>query len=295
MTLPTVNPTTPSEPRNLAVTPLSGAINGTWLPPIVRVYGTRFEVIAATNCADASVGTVAWSGDALSVNVPWTNADSLTFWWVRAVANSGGYSPFEPNTFGLLAIPARAPDNTLLSRPVPDPNFTAGITVGSYWSFGPFPASCGSLHRSGGINDGSGMVTANGSTNTALWQLSPDHRSIPGNRHNAGDHPVSPGQRVTLQVGVRRTTTIAGSGGLAGFGLQLGFSKTVGAVNYDIQNGVFIRVDTLTVNEWTYISHGASVPNSGWDKVSIGIGVGPANLSSGTIQFGRFDCTITNS
>lgn len=293
MTLPAQNDTLPTEPRSFTVTPLSGMINGTWLPPIVRPSGTRFEVIAATTSADASVGTVAWSGDSLNASIPWTNADSLTFWWVRAVANSR-YSAYEPNTYGLLAIPARSPDNTLLSRPVPDPDFRSGLTIGSYWFTGPpFPTDAGSLSTSGGITDGSGCMTIVGSTGLISVILAPDHRSIPGNRYSAGEHPISPGQRVAYQLGFRRTTALAGSGGLAGFGFAMGIKKTVGASDYSITFGGFIRCDTLALSEWTYVSSSFVVPNSGWDRLQTNIGVGVANLSSGTIQIGRYDVTVS--
>jgi hypothetical protein len=290
--LPAANATRPSEPLSFAVTPLSGAISGTLLPPIVRPFGTRYEVIAATNCADASVGTIAWSGDALNMNIPWTNADSMTWWWVRSYANSV-YSGYNPSTYGLLAIPARAPDNTLLSRAVPDPDFRSGITVGSYWFAPAAPTDAGSLSRTGGINDGAGCMTIVGSTGIVSVILAPDHRSIPGNVRNAGEHPISPGQRVAWQLGFRRTTALAGSGGQAGFGFAMGIKKTVGAVDYSIGTfGGFIRCDTLTLNEWAYASSSFVVPNSGWDRLETNIAVGPASLSSGTIQIGRYDVIV---
>lgn len=300
MTIPTSNPTRPSEPLNLNVSLLNGMLYFDWDAPVVRPVGTRFQVVASVNCADASVGTIAWQGDSDYAPVPWTHITTRWFWWVRGfitAENTTIYGAYAPNTFGMFALPAAVGDNSLRTRPVPDPDFKTGPTIGSYW----FTTGAFSLSPTGGMVSSSGLVTLTGTSGIHVSALGPDHRSSVG--YNLGqifggmEFPVQAGRFINWSLVYQRTTAVAGSGGQAGFGFNVSVGNIVGgsqatlALTNSANN--YRRVDTISLNTWFTFTGSVQVPNSSWDRASVELAANQTTISSGTVQIGRFDAWLT--
>lgn len=132
-TLPAQNATSPTEPTSLTATPqVNGTILFDWGRPIVQPSGTEFRIIRSTNSANAAVGTTVWQGVARPV--PLVMPMSAHWYYVQAVANSV-LSPFQPNTFGVLAIPRLEADQTLQNRLAGDAEFSFG-DASSLWQSG---------------------------------------------------------------------------------------------------------------------------------------------------------------
>lgn len=130
--LPNTNDTRPTEPQAFAVTPnVNGTLLFTWQRPIVKPSGTVYQLIMSTASADASVGSVFWSGEAERAEL--VTPYNPRWYYVRAVTNSN-VSPYEPNTFGIHGMPIwnRDPDN---SDPLfSDGDFNLSTATTSYWA-----------------------------------------------------------------------------------------------------------------------------------------------------------------
>lgn len=289
--VPAVNPTTPTITQNYGLRSLAGMILHDWDPPVVLPRNTRYQVIAAANCYDASVGSVVWEGDADFASVPWTVVASLTWWWTRAYVNSA-YGPYNPNTYGLVGIPAPAPHT--LRYPIADPQFAAGVSVGSYWSINSLDGGFYTPADNQGIYNATGaayLVKSPGRN----WSVTPDRRSIPGEgAATAGRFGVSPGQWLNYTVAFKRNTAVAATSGNPEINFYMAATRyPPGDIAYfvDLVN-TFARVDTLSINQWSYIVGSVQIPTTAqWAYADVGLYNN--NISSGTIVVGRFDITIS--
>lgn len=287
-TLPLANPTRPSEPQNFTLRTLAGTIVLDWDEPVVRPMGTEYDVIASPNSADASVGSVVWTGAADQVSVPWATF-SPYFWHVRARANSY-VSAYVPNTFGVLGIPAPAPNQ--LGFPIPDPQFQQGPSVGSYWEFSGGSAGY-TLVGSGGLSPASGVFSFTGSAGV-FARLYPTRRVIAGPPALNTTFPLGGGRGANISVTFRRTTALAGSGGQAGF--ELNFDVGANGVGFGPainSSQSYVRCDTVALNTWvTYTTSAVINANSGCDSAEASLRFNSTLCSSGTIQIGRFDVAL---
>lgn len=100
--LPSINPTTPTEPQNFEV---SNQINGTlrfsFDNPVIQPTGTRFQIIRSTVSNNAAVGTVVYDG--LSNRMDLASPTSAQYYFARAYAGSY-FGAYTPNTVGVLAV-----------------------------------------------------------------------------------------------------------------------------------------------------------------------------------------------
>lgn len=101
MALPAINPTIPSEPRNLAAYGLAGSILFDWDDSIIRPVGTRYRVFMGTS--NYPIGTQIWDGDVTKAVI---NCDSVfpRYFFVQAYAGDQD-GPFAPSTYGIGATP----------------------------------------------------------------------------------------------------------------------------------------------------------------------------------------------
>jgi hypothetical protein len=129
--LPPINPTSPSEPQNFAVSQqLNGTLIFEWQAPIITPLGTTYRIIRSTNSANAAVGTVVWQGDANKVAL--VMPTSLHWYYVQAVANSL-VSAYSPNTYGLIGRAIPEATHAQGSRPIPDPDISYSSENGVFW------------------------------------------------------------------------------------------------------------------------------------------------------------------
>lgn len=130
-TVPDVNPTSPSEPQNITITPMIGGVMIDFDPPLVKPIGTRYRVLMASSPGDATLGIVAWNGDADFAMIG--NLDPTTkFWWVQAFANSY-YSAYSPNSAGTLGRALPVDDNTFSQRVFVDEEFQFDASSRHWW------------------------------------------------------------------------------------------------------------------------------------------------------------------
>lgn len=157
--LPLTNVIQPSEPPAFSATPqINGTILFDWTTPIVKPFGTQFQIIRSTNSANASVGTVVWQG--LANPVPLVMPTSRHWYYVRAIANSL-FSAFQPNTFGLMGETRPQADNTFSAGLLPDSDLDYSDVMGVYW--GTDRTSVFSLSVTGGLSGG--RITITGTPN----------------------------------------------------------------------------------------------------------------------------------
>jgi hypothetical protein len=292
--VPTQNPTVPSEPQNLSLKSLAGSIQVDWDTPTIKPLGTRYRIIAAANSSDATVGTVAWEGDADFANVPWTIVSSRTWWWVQAYTGSY-YSAYTPNTYGQIGIPAPSPHNA--RYPIVDPLFTSGQSVRSYWNITPSTAPSSYAYftdpTSGlGMYEGGMAFFADLAAATTYFPgIQPTRKSIPGDVNSGSNNfDVSPGQWINLALSYRRTTAVN-----SGAQLEVRVSAyrfPPGDIVYpiDIINTA-LRVDSVTLDVWEHYVSSAQVPTSAaWQKADAQASF--ANVTSGVAYIGQFDLTI---
>lgn len=289
--IPSVNPTRPTEPQNFTLRTIAGAIVADWDPPTVVPLATEYQLIATPNSADASVGTVAWQGNADQVTLPWAWMPNSPWWWhVRAVQTSYA-SAYAPNTYGLLGIVSPAPNQ--LAWPIPDPQFQAGPAVGSYWSFSGGSTGA-TLSGSGGLTPTSGKLTVVGSSGS-FARMYPSRATIPGPPALFTTFPVGAGRTLIASVTFRRRSTLAGSGGQAGFELLLdvgadgvGYGPAINSAD------TYIRCDTVALDTWvTRVASAYVSVNSGCDAAEASLRFNAGLCSSGTIEVGRFDVALS--
>lgn len=101
--LPAINQPKPSEPTNLSITQnVNGTLKFVIGKSIIAPLGTRYRVIRSTTSYDASVGTTAYDGESLQVDL--TVPNSSHFYYSQAYVNAY-VSAYYPNTFGIEAYP----------------------------------------------------------------------------------------------------------------------------------------------------------------------------------------------
>jgi hypothetical protein len=148
--LPPANATSPSEPTFLsAIQHVNGTLMFSWGRSIVQPARTEFQIIRSTNSANAAVGTVVWQGNALQVQL--VMPTSTHAYYVRAIANST-FSPYQPNTFGLLAAARDESESARGSGPFKDWDFRLSPHFGSYWNTNN--TNVFSISPSGGVDGG---------------------------------------------------------------------------------------------------------------------------------------------
>jgi hypothetical protein len=167
-TLPAQNATTPSEPTSLSLrTNINGTILFSWTPPVVNPLGTEVQIIMATNCNNAAVGTTIWQGAyrPVALVVP----TSPHWYWARAITPQGEVSAYSPNTFGILGFPRAEADNTRHSGIVPDWDFELqeglvanSLPANSYWH--TTHPQAGNILTTGGTTNGYMYIGA-----TSMW------------------------------------------------------------------------------------------------------------------------------
>lgn len=178
--LPAPNATLPTEPTSFTATPqVNGTILFSWGRPIVQPAGTEFQIIRSTNSANAAVGTVMWRG--VANPVPLVMPTSRHWYYIQAVANSA-FSPYQPNTFGLLGEPLGEADNTDFRTLIADPEVRLSSINGRFWGFER--TDCFSLSLTGGESDGRviASTTSDSPTDLLIYSLptTPYIRNIQG-------------------------------------------------------------------------------------------------------------------
>jgi hypothetical protein len=99
--LPSINPTTPTEPATFTVTPnINGTLGFVIGDPVVEPRNTRFQVIRTLTSTNAAVGTVIYDGVMQRIDL--ASPTSQHYFFARAYAGSY-FSPYKPNTLGLNA------------------------------------------------------------------------------------------------------------------------------------------------------------------------------------------------
>lgn len=283
--MPTVNPTSPSEPRSVTILSQAGQLYFDWEPPVVKPLGTRYRIIAAANCADASVGTAVWNGDVDNAYVPWTDTRTRWFWWLQAYSNSY-FSPYTPNTFGTWAIPSLPPN--ALKWPIPDPQLRQSLNIRSYWW-----QAGGALHQlqfvsSGGLTADTGRISIVGTTNMDAFTFGPDRRGVPGvipPFGSFGSFEVGAGQTLSWKTAFRRTTALTGTPSFEVILTAIGDGGIIALVD------TFINVATCTVNQWSFAGGDVVVPNSRYTAAELYLST--CAVTSGTIEIGLLDCSVS--
>jgi hypothetical protein len=297
-TVPPPNPTKPSEPQSFALRTTAGTIEASWESPVVVPTGTRYRLIAAVNCGDASVGSVYWEGDAQRAMVPFISPTSGSWWWLQAYTGSYN-SPYTPSTYGVAISPGFAASLTG-AKIMPDGQFRSGVNMGSYWTGGSLPTS---LSQTGGATDDTGKITCAGTVSYGgfpSWT-----RNISAARGPVGisGNPADTfaqchaGQWINWYALGRRTTALVGSmngANQAGFFVGFGLRHYVGggATQLDV-GSTFCRLDDKTVSAWQSFVGSVQVPNSLWEYCLPVLSFGAYAQSSGTLEVGRFDAYLT--
>jgi len=206
--LPTTNPTVPTEPQNFTVTPDFGLLKFDWDDPVVKPVGTRFRVLQVPGSASAvQSGVVVYDG-AISDALVRVRGFTLPQWYhVQAYANTY-FGPYQPNTFGIGAVPKPAPEDYTPSGLFSDPNFKA-YASSYYWT-----GSAGGgvvFTNSGGLGQG-GFVTLfmNSGNNGRSFLLSPINPYPPPLESafaNTKAWPCAPGQDFNVALLVNPTST----------------------------------------------------------------------------------------
>jgi len=295
-TIPPTNPTAPTEPQSFTVQSLAGTLYFDWNSPTVKPMGTRYQLIRSPGSASAvQSGQIIWDGEADNALV---GADSVTspYWYhVRAYAGSY-YSAYSPNTVGLLGVPAFAPN--VAGRTVPDPQFRSGISANSWWWVaGGWPNPWGSLSPSGGLSSDAGRFIVVGTTSLVTISLQADRRSLNGYRPLSGGSPaafeVVPGQWLSWSTAFRRRTSLAGGGTGVGFHVTLLAENGASQVSLVNSSDGYCRCDTLSVDQWTFRTGSAQVPNSTWIVAYGALQFFGGDVNSGTIEVGAFDVVVS--
>lgn len=95
-TLPPTNPTAPSEPASLTVTPLFGGLDFSWPESVVKPAGTIYRLRECNVNSYANSWPV-WDGLATKATI--ARYDSLTnFYWIEAGNSVGSYSTLDVNS-----------------------------------------------------------------------------------------------------------------------------------------------------------------------------------------------------
>lgn len=165
--LPTINPTTPTEPTSLTLAPLlNGSVLFDWGRPIIEPTNTIYRLIRSTNSANAAVGTVVWQGNARQVALIVPTSDH--WYYVQTQANSY-LSLYQPNTFGIYgAAPTPIAVRSEFERLIPDPHFELAA-FGRFWTQVNTFTSIASLTLTGGYAGGGKLtVTMSGQNFTTF-------------------------------------------------------------------------------------------------------------------------------
>lgn len=253
-TLPEVNATAPTEPPSFSIKPnVNGTLLFEWTRPIVRPYGTWYQIIRSTNSANASVGTVVWEGDAHKVEL--VSPTSPHWYWVRAVANST-VSAYRPNTFGLVALPIwnRTPDGE--DPAFPDGEFTMTAAGSHFWEGA---SAVWSFDANSGFTQGRGSLVL---TSTDGY-LSGNQQIIYPKTNASVFAGFQRDGRFELQV-------IRENSGTANFMLGITarkYSNKSSFVELMILPPTPIFVSSLNVGVWTTYSFNVTVPTSPWDRI----------------------------
>jgi len=97
--IPSINPTSPSEPQNVAAYGLGGAILIDWDDPIIRPIGTRYRVFLGNS--NYPIGAQVWDGDVTKA-IMYRDTTSPAYFWVQAYAGDQE-SLIAPSTYGIGA------------------------------------------------------------------------------------------------------------------------------------------------------------------------------------------------
>jgi hypothetical protein len=172
-TLPTTNPTTPSEPQDFTATVIGGTIQFSWNEPIVVPFGTRYRLVSYPgSLSDAASKQVEWEGDVLNAAITF-DVNSVKYWQVQARAGSY-FSAFVPNTFGVSLAPQYEP-------PPPPPS------SGS-WGASRSPSSVFKSGSQSILTTNQVVVTITGSVSPVFSWTNPDSVNI---RINSVGAPIT--------------------------------------------------------------------------------------------------------
>lgn len=214
---PTQNATTPSEPTSFtAAEQINGTILFTIGTPIVKPFGTKYQIIRSTNSADASVGTVVWQGDAS--HVPLVMPTSIHWYYARSILTTAvqGFDPstivsaYQPNTFGVMARSLPEPTNRYGKDLVSDPEVMFSSENGRFWLIPNDPISTGvySISLIGGSIAGRLITKANSVASSVADNALRYIFAIP----NSPYPRAIPGRRIQLSMRYRALTSIASKG-----------------------------------------------------------------------------------
>lgn len=143
--LPATNPTTPTEPTNVSVYSLGGAILVDWDDSAIRPSGTRYSLYMANSAT--VIGEKVWDGDVSKAVI---YRDSITPQFFRVQAYAGSYnSPYSPSSLGIQGqaswlIGVNSP--VVPSSAAPSGPSITGISIFQYYN-----ASGGTFINSGSI------------------------------------------------------------------------------------------------------------------------------------------------
>lgn len=123
-----------AEPTAYSVTSnINGTLGFAAGTPVVMPSGTRFQIIRSTNSGNAAVGTIVYDGSDLRVNL--VMPASRHWYWIRSYVGSN-FSPYSPNTFGVLGEPVgwdstQINSNAIIDSRVSSINFNGGPSTTS--------------------------------------------------------------------------------------------------------------------------------------------------------------------
>lgn len=286
----------PGDPTSLVVSPQPGYLAFEIGEPDIVPLRTQYQIIASAVSSDASVGTVAWQGDALKAIIPWTS-DSPYYWFARATATSY-FSGYQPNTNGTLGI-AIIPPN-LLPYPISDPYFRQASNIRSYWYFPNSTANgINSYSQFGGVSSFYGYINFKGRGPTSSYLSGAggtDDYTMRATREildvstpwtGRGFFKAQPQQWLNFYFTFKRSTAVN-----SGAYIQTQFT----AVKHPFFNVILTnseqenrRVDSATLDTWTNYTTSFQITNSNWDGVTMFTAVA---VNCGDVQIGRFEVTI---
>lgn len=297
-TLPTVNPTTPTEPLNFTVNPLSGEIEFTWDSPIIRPDKTRFQLWRSPGSLwNANSSELVWKGDTDYALVA-MQGYSLYWWHVRGMVQNSNFGPFSPNTFGTFGRPYLNSDYSKSSRLYPNGEFNAPLVSDSYFVPGKLVSlgggvKCFSCDRANGMTTGRGSITwtatpgRSSGNQSGMIQLAPTPGPLP-------DHPaISAGMRGTIRVSFKRVDSA-----------QHQFFLDVYAINANVtsKNGAMAQVGSILntydiwplsyfVGSWNTVVVSIDVPNTP-TVTHLMMGLREYTSGSGQTRFGEWQALL---
>ena len=289
--VPSTNPTRPGEPTGFSVTPRLGYLQFTISEPVVRPFGTRYQILQSPGTlAVAGSFSVVWEGVADNVELP---ADPRSLFWYHGRAISNSYaSALLPNTHGIGTRPWIPAESVPGNRAYPDGEFM--FAIDSYVAFRGtgLPVAAGSaLVSSGGVSGSRGKYVwkvNSGVTGGLGIQLCPLRWDVDSRTSNFGPR-MFPGQTGVAYVTARNVGTPWFTPSVLAFGF---LPSSSGAQPTEVTIGS--QAVTLSGSgEWVTTVYTFTMPSSQFDHARIAFR-GPTSHvgTQGCVELGAIQLAI---